>query len=57
MRDWTRWFLVAILVISAFSLVVVYRFNYIAEVHLAHALPLAIVTGLSAIALAIYSRG
>ncbi len=41
---------------SALALVVVHFSNYIAEVHLAYALPLSIVTGLSAIALAINKK-
>ena len=56
MRDWIKWLLVVILVVSACSLLKVYTVGYVAEAHLAYALPLAVVTGLSAIALAIHSK-
>ncbi len=56
MRDWTKWLLIVLLVVSACSLLKVHAVGYVAEAHLAHALPLAVVTGLSAIALAIHSK-
>lgn len=52
----TDWILLVLVVGSALALIVVHLYNYIAEVHLAYALPLSIVTGLSAIALAIYKK-
>ncbi|ASJ52190.1 hypothetical protein [Brevibacillus formosus] len=55
--QFVRWLLAAILLISSISLSVVYLLHdYVAEVHAASAIPLAIVVGLSAIAVAIYER-
>ncbi|CAM5781028.1 hypothetical protein EDM54_04440 [Brevibacillus borstelensis] len=52
-----RWLLLCILVVSCLSLLVVYQFHdYIGEVHSARALPLAVVIGLTSIAVAIYEK-
>ncbi|MBU9714918.1 hypothetical protein [Evansella tamaricis] len=52
---WIRYLLlVSILVISSISLIIVYSQGYLAEIQMARALPLALVLGLSAIALAIF---
>ncbi|GEM_PF-2860159 len=52
-----KWLLVVILVLSAVSLFSITWFkSYISEVHMAMALPVSILAGLSAVAVAIIER-
>lgn len=51
-----NWLLVGILIVSSISLIIVYQQDYIAESHGPRAIPLAIVAGLSAIAVAISQK-
>ena len=51
-----RYLLLSILVLSSLSLLLVYNSNYIAEALMARSLPLAIVIGFTAIAVAIYEK-
>ena len=48
--------LIATFIISGLSLVAVYTNSYIAEAHMAHALPLSFVIGFTAISLAINNK-
>lgn len=48
-----KWILIALVVLTTLSLFHVYNSSYEAQTHLARALPIAIVCGLSAIALAL----
>lgn len=51
-----KWLLLAILIISSISLVIVFQLDYVAEALIARALPLSIVIGLSSIATSIIFR-
>ena len=48
--------IIATFIISGLSLIAVYTKSYIAEAHMAHALPLSLVIGFTAIALAINNK-
>ena len=54
MRNIIRYLLISIMALSILALIFVYNSHYIAEVTMARALPLAILAGLSSIAVAIY---
>ncbi|UCZ51471.1 hypothetical protein LGQ02_02795 [Bacillus shivajii] len=51
-----RYSLISVMAISIFSLLIVYNNQYNAEAHMAKALPIAILAGLSTLAVAIYER-
>ncbi|WP_338752995.1 hypothetical protein [Bacillus sp. FJAT-52991] len=56
LEQMTKWLLLAILAVSSISLIVVFQLDYTPEALSARAVPLAIVTGLSAIAVSLLSR-
>ncbi|WP_155982677.1 hypothetical protein [Paucisalibacillus sp. EB02] len=56
MRSIIRYLLISIMALSILALIIVYNNQYIAEAHMARALPLAILVGLSSIAVAIYEK-
>jgi hypothetical protein len=51
-----RYLLISILALTILSLLIVYKNQYIPEFHMAKALPLAILAGLSTIAVAIHEK-
>jgi hypothetical protein len=51
-----KYLFISVLAVSILSLLIVYKNQYIAELHMAKALPLAVLAGLSAIAIAIYEK-
>jgi len=58
MKDYkkVKWLIVSVFLISVISLIGVYMNNYIAEAHIARALPLSIIIGLTSIAIAIFEK-
>ncbi|GGA90720.1 hypothetical protein [Ornithinibacillus halotolerans] len=56
MSNIIRFLLISIMALSILALLIVYFQSYIPEFHMAKALPLAIVAGLSTIAVAIYEK-
>jgi len=56
MRNIIRYLLISIMALPILALLIVYKSQYIAEVQMARALPLAILAGLSSIAVAIYEK-
>lgn len=51
-----KWLIVIVFLYSSISFIRVYSINYIYEAHLGHGLPLAIVVGMTSIAIAIFER-
>jgi len=51
-----KWFLLTILIISSISFIIVIQSNYIADALAARSIPIAIVVGLSSLAVAIMFR-
>ncbi len=54
--NWVRWLLIGILVSSIMCLIIVYLKGYIPEFHSVKSMPLAIIVGLTTIAVAIYEK-
>lgn len=51
-----KWLIVIIFLFSSISFIRVYSINYISETRLGHGLPLAIVVGMTSIAIAIFEK-
>jgi len=51
-----KWLIISVFLFSSISFIKVYSIDYVYEARLGHGLPLAIVVGLTSIAIAIYEK-